>query len=89
MMKIFKYPLSLSGEQIITAPDEWRPLSVQAQHGWITIWAMVNSSKPERQYKIRIFGTGHEIPDAYAMSYLGTVQDHTGLVWHVFQDTRH
>jgi hypothetical protein len=44
---------------------------------------MVFPYKPDIDYTIRIFGTGHPIPERDALVYIDTVQI-APFVWHIF-----
>jgi|SRR5579863_6952976 len=87
MKKIFKYPLKMMDDQIISMPEQREILDVQVQEGVIMIWAMVVPNSPMQRVHIEIYGTGHEIKDRIGggpRMYLGTVQV-SGLVLHVFE----
>ena len=85
MRAVHKYPLTLTDTQVIEFPLGAQILSVQEQHGTLTMWVL-NDLQPIGMvpYRIRIHGTGHTITE-YPGEYVGTVQQHDGnLVWHVF-----
>jgi len=86
MKTIYKYPLAITDEQIITMPFEARILTVQVQDGVPCLWALVEPDwKPEPR-RILTFGTGHPIPDGTAGRHVGTYQVQGGsLVFHVFE----
>ena len=85
-MKIYKYPLVRTAEQIIQMPRGAKPLAVQMQGEAPCIWALVEPEEQLERRLVWIFGTGHEIPSIIQkMQYLGTFQEMRGmLVWHVF-----
>ena len=91
MEKICKYELEIADEQKINIPAFSRILSVQAQHDKLCLWAVVETEMPLSEIEILIVGTGNECPEGcwdnppiYNNKFLGTVQMHNGLVWHVF-----
>lgn len=86
-MRIFKYPLELVDTQLIKMPANSRILTVQVQYGKPVIWALVESDKPANQdYKISMYGTGHDVPTVPG-AYIGTFQmNNGGLVLHVFRN---
>ncbi|MCC8153095.1 MAG: hypothetical protein LIP01_02085 [Tannerellaceae bacterium] len=87
MKKIFKYPIEVTDCQVLTLPAEAEILTVQVQDGTPCLWAMVDTQATEaEEIKIRIIGTGHNIPDADDLSYINTFQMSGGrLVFHVFK----
>ena len=83
MKTIYKYPLKLDDEQTIKLPAYSKPLTVQVQHGIVTLWALVDDRNEAKEYHVRIHGTGNPATSADPKDYLGTVQL-DGFVWHVF-----
>jgi len=84
--RIFKYPLKTADQQVLTMPRNAVPLCVQVQpHVGPCLWAMVEDSEPTELRTVRIIGTGHPVPDAAKLYYVGTYQlDDGALVFHVF-----
>lgn len=85
-MQIWKFPLHLTDRQVVSMPSGAKILSAQAQHGKVTLWAMCDQSREERQLRtLLIIGTGHPVPDD-CCEFIGTVQFEGGsLVFHVFE----
>jgi len=85
MKVIWKYPLVVADVQTLLLPEDAQPLAVQEQHGDLCLWAHVDPTKPLVDQQIRMYGTGHLIPDGLDQEeyHIGTVQ-HYELVWHVF-----
>ncbi len=89
MTMIYKYPLEITGTQIIQLPNEQIILEVDFQGEILMLWAMVNPENKSKDVVIKIFGTGHPFQYNYGMRYIKTVHDNTnGLVWHIFEDER-
>lgn len=92
MRKIYKYPLRVIDEQVVTLPFKHDILSVDVQllegREVIMLWAMIDESNYPA-YKtvdrtIHIIGTGHYVPNV-ELKFIGTVQLQKGnLVFHVF-----
>jgi hypothetical protein len=83
-MRIWKFPLQITDEQLVEMPVLARPLSVAEQDGQLVMWVHLNEkSNEKRHYKIRIIGTGNPMPDSVG-NFIGTVVMSYGLVWHVF-----
>ena len=83
---IFKYPLAITDSQAVLMPVSAEILSVQFQGEYLCLWAAVNPSEKKHARVIHIFGTGHPIPDATKIRFIGTAQQFDGrLVWHVFE----
>ncbi len=68
MKSIYKYPLQVDGEQILLIPAGAKILTVQMQGSTPCLWAEVkinddaNLRAGLEQRKIKMFGTGHDIP---------------------------
>jgi hypothetical protein len=85
MKRIYKYPLQTADEQTVVMRAGAWPLCVQVQNGAPCLWAMVDDQQPEQEATFRVIGTGHPIPDADRLGYVGTYQLAAyGLVFHVF-----
>ena len=86
-MTVYKYSLEISSRQSVRMPSDARILSIQAQRGEPCIWALVDErEKCVHAHKIRMFGTGHPIPDI-PMTFLGTFQvEDRDFVFHVFEE---
>jgi hypothetical protein len=85
MMKtIWKYPLAVESQVILTMPIDARILTVQMQNGVPTLWAEVDpDSKSKESRYVEVIGTGFDFEPG---TYIGTVQD--GLfVWHFYEVT--
>lgn len=62
--------------------------SSDRERGGFTAWAIVDTEEPTANYLLRVYGTGHSLPDDTG-TYLGTytVPAYGGpLVFHVFAD---
>lgn len=92
--RIFKYPLTVTGQQVIGVPAGATLLAVHAQKGVPCLWAMVDDAldcaRSMERLTIMIVGTGHEfdLPGAHpgeARGFLGTFLLHDGaFVGHAF-----
>lgn len=85
---IWKFPLvgSQFTEVTLTTPSGFDPLHVAMQNHKITLWARVRPESKPVQRTFKIYGTGWEMDDeSHGRTYLGTVEDAGGRVWHVFQ----
>lgn len=84
MKTIYKYPLRVVEEQIITVYEDATFLSVQEQRNEVFLWAEVDTDNSFEERKIFIYGTGHP-QTKNDLTYLGTVQQSLfQLVWHVY-----
>jgi len=85
-MKIYKYLLEVTDEQVLELPKNAGILSVAEQNGNIVLYAMVNPEMHTEKIRIAIIGTGHEIPRPQDLDrFVGTVKQRGGLLmWHVF-----
>jgi len=85
-MTIWKYLLGRRPVCTFDIPAGAQFLGVQMQHDQPTAWALVDPAKPRLEYKIRMYGTGHEIPFCdNDRTHIGTVIDGE-FVWHYFAE---
>ena len=83
-MRIFKYPLLVTGRQDVEMPQGARILSVQVQRKVPVMWALVDPGKPaDQKREIRMRGTGHDSTED-GSEFLDTIQLEAGLVFHDF-----
>ena len=88
MLTVFKYPLQITGSQVIRMPTGATILSFQSQFDEPCIWALVDSEFPEVDREFQIIGTGHPIGEKVGkrLTYIGTIQAMSGkLIWHLFE----
>lgn len=83
MKTIWKFDLNIVDEQHIRMPDGARLLSVQNQHGFIALWALVDDDVEDNERRLFIRGTGHPIDAAVNAVFVGTVIV-GAYVWHIF-----
>ncbi len=83
---IYKYQLPIADEGTASIHGIFEPLSLQVQHGVPTLWAGVDKDSKLFDVRYRVFGTGHLVTGIDAMTYLGTVQVASGLVFHYWMD---
>lgn len=84
MTTIWKIKLDVP-ETVTILPAGAKILTVQVQHGFPCIWAVVDTDAQRVAQRFRAYGTGEEI-ESDPGAYIGTVQAIGGLlVWHVFE----
>lgn len=88
MKKIYRYPFEVVDLQTISLPSGSKVLRADYQP-WreeASIWAVVDPEETEMvPTKIRITGTGHDLPDDENRIYIGSFQiDKLQLIFHVF-----
>lgn len=87
-MRIWKWKLRITDEQIVDLPIAAMILTAQMQEGELCLWALCSEDAPKEERRIRIYGTGHEIQRHSSMKYISTFQiPEAGLVFHVFEVT--
>ena len=89
MVKIYKDRLGIEGNIVTIKGRIKKILTVQLQNGWPHVWYEVSDKEwvKDREIKIIAIGTGWEIPDEIAYwSYVDSVQDVDGHVWHYYSD---
>lgn len=86
-MKIYKYPLEITGGQIIKIFNLVQVISVALQYGQLILYAIVDDVPTNHEkVSIRIIGTGHEFdPIPPGWTFRGThLQAEGSLVWHIW-----
>ena len=73
---------------LIEMPEDAKILSVGSQDdGYgeqhFMVWALVLTDNPKTERVIEVYATGQEML-LVGRTFIGTVQTHLGLVWHVF-----
>lgn len=82
---IYKYPLEVNDNQIVTMPFGATSLTVAVEHGIPCLWTMVDTSQPLLPQMVSIRGTGHPCDDLDAEDYVGSFYLNDGqFVFHVF-----
>lgn len=88
MKRVLKYTLQELGHQVVRLPEHAKILCVKAQYNIPVIYAEVDIDVDVENYtNIRIFGTGHTIPDSVKLEYIDTIlvmEDQ--LVWHIYKE---
>ncbi len=83
MKTIFKYPLCMIDDQLVSMPAGAEILTVQMQSDVPCLWARVDPNMPKVGRVIHINGTGHNL--SHEGAYIGTFQmAHGALVFHAF-----
>jgi hypothetical protein len=80
---IWKFTLELTDLQGMEMPSGARILTVAAQGSSVCLWAHVDPEAPRETRTIRLYGTGHPMPENPGV-YLGTFQM-APLVFHAFE----
>lgn len=86
METVWKYPIPVQDEVVLSVPEGAHPLSVQVQNGELCVWMFVSSDRPLVKRVLRVAGTGHALSsEVRPGKFIGTVQLAAGmLVFHVF-----
>lgn len=85
MQTIYKYalPQTVSATKVQLYEDA-RILDVQMQDDALVFWALIEDTKPPKDFMFLVAGTGIELPlDMSEWRYVGTAQDGY-YVWHLF-----
>lgn len=92
MKAIYKYPVTVTDHALLLAPPGAKILTVAAPPedpgvtGWFYVWAEVDPDLEPVAQELRVYGTGHPMPDDPGR-YLGTVFCAGGaLIWHVYEE---
>ena len=85
-MNIWKFPLEVQGEQVVSMPRGAKILTVQVQGTEVCLWALVDPDKGREERRFAIVGTGHDYDGDG--KYIGTIQLSSGrLIFHIFERT--
>ena len=87
--RIFKYPVSGGGVATRITCHLKRILDIQLQDGDIMCWIETCEECPDKTIEILSVGTGWSMPSEFInkSSYIKTVQDDMGYVWHFYDVT--
>lgn len=84
-MRIWKYLLGVTDEQVIYIPSGAKMLSAQVQREEVVLWALVDETADLKPHTIQIIGTGNPIFVDKIGEYVDTVQIRDGaLAFHIF-----
>lgn len=84
-MRIWKWPLEVTGTQTIQMPADAKVLAVQVQDGKPQAWVLVNECADFVERTFATYGTGHPVSSDPG-KYVATYQLHDGeMVFHVFE----
>lgn len=85
MKSIWKFKLEMKDEQRILMPQNAAVLSVQVQHGFPCLWALVDTEETLSERTFIINGTGHQCVCG-AVDFIGTFMMNSGFfVGHLFE----
>lgn len=83
---IWQFELRTVDVQTVTMPRGAALLSLQVQRGVPCIWGLVDPMAPVEERTFVTFGTGHPVPAAGGMTFLGTYKlASSDLMFHVFE----
>lgn len=84
MKQIFKYSVQPGTNIICAKVVKWLNIGMQA--GAVYAWGIVDEDAPEKEWDVKLIGTGWEFEDFWSdeAQYLNTVIDEEGYVWHGF-----
>jgi hypothetical protein len=84
-MKVLKFQVAISDEPTdIALPRGSFFCHAGDQQGRLFTWWVHNDFPLIDSHRIRVVGTGHEVPRTAGYRFLATVQMQNGLVWHLF-----
>ena len=88
MLTIHKFPLDGNAEvNVLMMPGDADILCVDVQRGVPCVWARLDTRAPKREWRVRVYGTGHELPADVPLHYIGTFLWVGGAeVYHVFNE---
>ena len=83
MKTIWKFSLQFG---TIEMPKGAKILAVQNQNDAPCMWAEVDDTQPLERRVFTVFGTGHDLSIPKNKEYIGTYQQHDGvLIWHLYE----
>jgi len=84
MIAIWKFPITITENQIVPMPIGARILTVQVQGGKPCLWAVVDTEARQVPRLVLTMATGEDLDPAWKRVYIGTYQLPNGEVYHVF-----
>jgi hypothetical protein len=88
-MRIWKFPLVVTGMQSIDMPKGAKVLSIQVQRDGPHLWALVDETAPNEPRTFATYATGEQLPEAYNYGrFVGTYQLGASIVLHVFDQSK-
>ena len=85
---VWKYPLEIAGEQILTVPKHSKFCSLIEQNDKPALYFLVNDGEADTEdIVVFIRGTGHHVErEMYKTSqFIGTISTHSNqFVWHIW-----
>jgi hypothetical protein len=83
---IWKYPLQIADEQVISVPRGCEPLTVQFQEGVLCVWVLADVAADMVNQTVHIHGTNDQTPfNVTGEVHIGSVQEpELPILWHVF-----
>lgn len=85
MHTIHKFPVLMEDDFILDMPEHARVLSAQMQRGYVCMWILLDPQEARSPRRFRVVGTGHNVKDPGALSFISTFQTDEGLVFHLFE----
>lgn len=84
MRTIWKYPIEITDKQTISIEEDAKFIHVSLDpKGEPCLWFECDDTKPTKKRTIRVFGTGHPLPDDVPLKHLGSFVERC-FVWHVY-----
>lgn len=84
MSLVWKFPLP-HPVCTVSMPVDAQVLSVAEQDGELVVWALCSPDAPVHDRCFAAINTGAPAPTPGYGHFVGTVQTHSGIVWHVFE----
>lgn len=86
MLTIWKEEIGIEDTVNLLLPLGAEILSCQVQHDTPCIWYKCDSVQSREPRTLRMFGTGHPIPEGLDLKFIDTIQVLGGtLIFHVFE----
>lgn len=85
MKAVWKFKITKLANQTVAMPAAAKILTVQWQGDGFAIWALVEPNRALEDRRILIVGTGTNLHDKMSLAYIGTVQEPSGDVAHIFE----
>lgn len=83
MIVIYKHIIDIKDTVRLEIPQYATILKVARQGDQVCVWVQGNTQRPNTHIELRIFGTGHPMPEDEGLTYIDTVvMDY--YVWHIF-----
>ena len=83
MRAVYKYPIEVADDFVVTMPQAHRVIHVELQQEAPCMWVEVDTESPDLPFRFHVEGTGH--PVAPGTEHVGSWVGEP-FVWHLYEN---